>query len=99
LIDRRWHLSIQDIRSFRGSDCDTDHYLVDTKFRKILAVNKQAVQNFDEERFNLRKLNELEFRKQYQLKISNRYSALEKLSDSENITRAWEKIKRISKIS
>jgi len=28
LIDRRWHLSIIDVQSFRGADCDTDHYLV-----------------------------------------------------------------------
>jgi hypothetical protein len=28
LIDRRWHSSILDVRSFRGADCDTDHYLL-----------------------------------------------------------------------
>ena len=57
LIDRRWHSSIVDVRSFRGTDCDTDHYLVVAKFRERLAVSKQAAQRFDEERFNLRKLN------------------------------------------
>jgi hypothetical protein len=42
LIDRRWHSSILDIRSFRAADCDTDHYLVVSKFRERLAVSKQT---------------------------------------------------------
>jgi hypothetical protein len=40
LIDRKWHSSILDVRSFRGSDCDTDHYLVVAKIRERLAVSK-----------------------------------------------------------
>ena len=59
LIERRWHSSILDVRSFRGADSDTDHFLVVAKVRERLAVNKQSVQNFDKERFNLSKLNEL----------------------------------------
>jgi hypothetical protein len=37
-----------------------DHYLVVTKVRERLAVSKQAAQKSDGERFNLRKLKELE---------------------------------------
>jgi len=69
LIDRRWHSSILEVRSFRGVDCDTDHYLVVTKVRERLAVSKQAAQEFDWERFNLRKLNEVEVKKQYRIEI------------------------------
>jgi hypothetical protein len=46
----------------------------------------------DVERLNLRKLSELEVRKQYRIKISNKLTALEILSDSENINRACENI-------
>jgi hypothetical protein len=40
-------------------------------------------------RFNLKKLNEMEVRKQFQIELSNRFAALEDLSDSEEINRAW----------
>jgi len=40
LLDRRWHSSVLDVRSFRGADCDTDHYLVIAKVRERLAVGK-----------------------------------------------------------
>jgi endonuclease/exonuclease/phosphatase family metal-dependent hydrolase len=40
LLDRRRHSSILDVRSFRGADCDTDHYLVVAKVRKRRAVSK-----------------------------------------------------------
>jgi len=42
LIDRRWHSSILDVRSFRGADCDTDRYIVAAEARERLAVSKQA---------------------------------------------------------
>ena len=58
-----------------------------------MAVTKQAARKFEGERFNLRKLNELEVRRQYQIKISNRFAASENLSDDEDINRAWEDIK------
>jgi endonuclease/exonuclease/phosphatase family metal-dependent hydrolase len=38
LIDRRRYASMLDVRSFRGADCDTDHYLVLAKVREGLAV-------------------------------------------------------------
>ena len=99
LIDRRWHSSIPDVRSFRGADCDTDHCLVVTKVRERLALNKQAAQKFDGERFNIEELNELGVRKQYEIKITNRFATLENLSDNKNIKRAWENIKENIKSS
>ena len=91
--------SILDVRNFRGADCDTDHYLVCTKVRERLAVTKQAARRFDGERFNLRKLNGLEVRKQYQIEVTNRFAALENLRDDEDINRAWENIKEYIKTS
>jgi hypothetical protein len=72
LIGRKRHSSVLDVRSFSGADCDTDHYLVVAKDRERLAVCKRAKQKFDMERFSLKKLNEVEGKEQYQVKMSNR---------------------------
>jgi hypothetical protein len=46
------------------------------------------------ERFNLKKLNYVEVKEQYQVKISNRCVALEDLNyDDVDISRAWESIR------
>jgi hypothetical protein len=58
------------------------------KVRGRLALNKQAAQKFDGERFNLRKLNDPEARKEYQIEITNRFAALQNLIDGDDINRA-----------
>jgi len=51
------------------------------------------------ERFNLRKLNELEVRKRYQIEITNRFAALGNVGDDGDINRAWKDIKESIKTS
>jgi endonuclease/exonuclease/phosphatase family metal-dependent hydrolase len=47
LIDRRRHSSILDVRSVRGADSHSDHYLVLAKVRERLAVGKRMVKKMD----------------------------------------------------
>jgi hypothetical protein len=49
------------------------------KVRERLAASKQAPKKFDVERFKLRKQSELESRKEYQIKLSKTFAALENL--------------------
>ena len=63
------------------------------KVTEVLALSKLATQKFAVEKFNLRKLDELKVRKQYQIKISNRFADLENLRQSGDINRASENIK------
>jgi hypothetical protein len=47
LIEKRRHSNVFDVRSCRGADCETDHYLVVAKVRQRLSVSKRAPRNFD----------------------------------------------------
>jgi endonuclease/exonuclease/phosphatase family metal-dependent hydrolase len=52
LTDKRLHSNILHVPSFRGADCDTDHYLIVAKLRERISVSEQARQKFDLERFD-----------------------------------------------
>ena len=67
-------------------------------FCSIWWIQKLA-QKIDGGRFNFRKLNELQVRKEHHIEISNRFEPLKNLSDSEDINRAWENIKENIKTS
>jgi hypothetical protein len=69
LVDRRLQSSILDARSFRGADCDTEHYLVAAKLRERLSVSKRVAQKFDMQRLDLRKLNDAEVKEQCRSKL------------------------------
>jgi hypothetical protein len=49
------------------------------KFSERLAVSKQTMHRVYMERFNFKKLNEVEWKMQYCVETSNRFAALENL--------------------
>jgi DNA repair ATPase RecN len=65
---------------------------VTAKLRERLSVITRVAQKFDMQRFDLRKLNEAEVKKQCQVKITNRFAALENFDDNVDMNRAWENI-------
>jgi hypothetical protein len=46
------------------------------KIREKLTVNKQGSQRFHMERFNLKKLNEMEGKKKYHVDVPNRFCSI-----------------------
>jgi hypothetical protein len=93
LVDRRRHSNVHDVRSFRAADCDSDHYLVVVKIRVKLTVNNQRLQRIYMERFNLKKLNDVEGKEKYRFEVSNSFAALEDLDTEVEINSAWETIR------
>jgi hypothetical protein len=51
--------------NFSGADCDSDQNMVVLEAGERLFVSKQTNQNFDIQRFNLKKVNDVEVNKQY----------------------------------
>ena len=50
-------------------------------------MGEQAAQRFAKQRFNFMKLNEPEVREWYQIKIINKFAALENVNDYEDVNR------------
>jgi hypothetical protein len=96
---RRRHSNVLDVRSFRAADCNTDHYLVVPKVRERLAANKQKSHRFHMERFNLKKLNDVESEEQFCVEVANRFAALKDLDAEVEINSVWEIIREYINIS
>jgi hypothetical protein len=59
--------------------------------RERLSVIKRVAQKFDMQIFDLRKLYDAEVKKQYLVKITNRFAALENCGDNVDMNTVWEK--------
>jgi hypothetical protein len=58
------------------------------KVEEKLAVCKQTIHRFHMERFNLKKLSEVEGKENYRVEVSNRFAALENLDSEVDINSA-----------
>jgi DNA repair ATPase RecN len=70
-----------------------------TEVRERLSVGKQIVQKSNMERFNLKKLNDVEVKEEYWIEISNRYAVLDNLDDDNvDINRTGKVLQKIQKL-
>jgi hypothetical protein len=69
------------------------------KLRETISISKQARQNSDLERFDLKKLDNIEVKEKYQVEISNRFADLESVEESSDMNNAWESIRENIKTS
>jgi hypothetical protein len=73
--------------------------LVAAKVWERLSVSNRVAEKLDMQRFDVRKLNDAEVKEQYQVKITNRFDALENFGDNVDMNRAWENIRQNRQIS
>jgi hypothetical protein len=69
------------------------------KLRERIPVSKRARQNSDLERFDLKNPYDLEDKEKYEVEVSNRFAALERLDEGFDINNAWESIRENIKTS
>jgi hypothetical protein len=58
--------------------------------RERQAVNKRGSHKFHMERFNFKKLKEVQGKEKYRVEVSNRFAALEDLDAEVKISTIWE---------
>jgi hypothetical protein len=82
------------VKYFSGAECGIDHCVVVAEVRVKLPLHKQSVPIFVVKQFNMKRLIEDNVREDYQLKITNRFAALEYLKvGCMEISKAWENIR------
>jgi hypothetical protein len=88
LIQNRYRSTIYDVRSYRGADCDTDHYLVIAKLRSKLKSQVRLKQD-KRSRINLELLKNENVRKEYENEVMKN---LKEDNVHMNAVLDWEKV-------
>lgn len=92
IIQNRFRSSIFDVRSYRGADCDTDHFLVIAKFKlKLKSPKKVNISTKKRTKINIESLKNEEVRKRYEETVSKEIANV----SSKDIDTDWETIRNI----
>jgi sorting nexin-29 len=73
LISSRYRTNLMDVKTFRGANLDSDHYLVICKLREKISLARRA-RKVSPMRFNCRKLNDPKVRKEFQTQLATELS-------------------------
>lgn len=96
LIDLRHSSHITNVRSIRKAECGSDHYLVLINLLQRIKIEKQTKQKTSIN-VNLDHIRNEKIRKDFQLKLSNRFQALSNLAqgdpEEDTIESGWTNIK------
>ncbi|XP_045496887.1 craniofacial development protein 2-like [Colias croceus] len=80
LVDSRHGSNLEDVRTYRGADCDSDHFLLLIKIKAKIRIQRsggsEGIVNLDTE-----KLKDIDIRKSFQLELKNRFQELDNIED------------------
>ena len=79
-VSKRWSSTVQDVRTYRGADVGSDHYLVKATLKLNL---KRKRHQATEKPFAVEKLKTASVTEQFQLKVTNRFQQLQHATDIE----------------
>ena len=95
LIDRRHGSDIQNVRSYRGADADSDHLLVKIKYKQRISIiqNSQTKRqkHFNNEKLIKEPLIAEAYQKEVQIQLDQSKDSINK--ENSNINEQWDRIK------
>ena len=78
MVNRRFRTAVTDVRSYRGADCDSDHFMVVTRVKVKIKKTRNSARRI--KRPDIEKLNIREERERYQVAVQNRIEQLEEIN-------------------
>jgi hypothetical protein len=91
LVSKRWATDIKNVRTHRGANSDSDHFLVGARLKqKIALMTRNRIEK--RKRWNVDKLDEIDVEHHYQQEIQPK---LQRKSPSNDIEEEWTCIKEI----
>ncbi|XP_047004660.1 craniofacial development protein 2-like [Schistocerca americana] len=91
LVDQRYSHRVMDVRSYRGADCASDHFLIVCKL-KLMFTYMHKKKGTLEPALNVEKLRESAIKEQHAIEIKNRFEVLETLEPRKNVEERWKEI-------
>ena len=92
LIRRRWRTSLKDVRSYRSADVGSDHELLVATLKLKLRSNRSRQPTKLPSNFDVEKLRDKNVRRQFNIKLSNRFEALADIP--QDVEEAWTTIQQ-----